>query len=378
MLVKNVYLLYPPGYSGSYVNWCINISDVDRFGSTVKNPINTSKSNEHGGSGTAHLHLRIPTHQSYTQHVNWVLLNKPSTPQIYIINTGGAEKNNFVVSQILQHDPNGIIINIHNNCDSLIDSYGAINSATKWPVMYVAGRVLFGGEPLPHDPFDCSDDILFRNWAVDNKWGQGPLDFEKINQLFQRYLDWYQIRNKYQPHEVNDSHYITNFDSNNRIFEFTCLDIAGPNFLNIFLDLMTRSQCSNNFDLEYVNNFHINYINAQKNLQWFKSVAEWEVTGKLDDYLMSHSIIQARLIALILERSNITWDWNIFYNNVRDSSWPDCDEVNFSTLTNNIQFELTNKFGYAVRNPKLLDNNWHTLSLNEINNIYQMSLTNNV
>jgi len=303
MLNKNVYVLYPPGYSGSYINWCINISDSDRHSTTVKNPINDSSSLQFGGTGTAHLHTRIPTHQAYTQHVNWVLLNKPTEPQIYIINTAGQE-NNYVTSQLLQQDRTGIIINIHNNHDQLIDSYGAINSAIKWPVRYLAGAAL-SNKQLSYNPFDCVNDYTFRNWAVTNNWGQTPLYYNVIDSEIQKYINWYHVRHKYHPHEVNETTYISTINYTNRIFQLSCLDIASPRFLATFYDIMNQSQCSDKFDLTYVNDFHKNYIDAQQNLQWFKSVDLWKSTGELDDYLSSHSIIQARLIFYILKKSNI-------------------------------------------------------------------------
>lgn len=370
MLVKNVYLLYPPGYSGSYINWCINISDLDRFADTVKNPINNSDSIAFGGSGTSHRHLRIPTHQAYTQHVNWVLLNKPTKPNIYIINCAGNE-NNYVAGQLLQHDATGIIINIHHNNDQLVDSYGAINSAIKWPVRYLAGCAL-SGDQLPFDPFDCKDNLKFRNWAVTNSWGQDPLDYGAINRTIGSYLDWYRVRNKYHAQEVNKDTYLTQIDLKDRIFQWSCRDVAESTFLDIFSDLMRRSQCSDRFDLAYVNSFHHKYTSAQANLQWFKSVAAWQSTGQLDEYLQSHSIIQARLISLILNNAkiNLNYDWQTFYNNIRGTDWPDCNsEDDFTSLPTGVQDEIVTKFNYAL--PSTSYRNWRVQCIAEINEIYQ-------
>jgi hypothetical protein len=373
MLTKNVYLLYPPGYSGSYVNWAINISDQDRVEYTVKNPINISNSEKLGGSGTSHLHVRVPTHQAYSQHVNWMLLNRPVDPGVYIINSV-ADQNNYIISELVQHDPTGIIINIHNGSDPMIDGYGAINSALKWPVRYLAGFAL-EGLMLPFDPFNCASDIVFRNWAVSTECGHNPVDYQKVNQYIQRYLNWYHVRHTYHAHEVNKNTYITNIDLNNQVFELSCLDIATPNFIKILLDIMNRSQCSDNYDLTYLQEFHKNYIDAQENLQWFESVKQWTKTGQLDQYLQSHAIIQAQLIKLIFELSNINVNrsWKNFYNSIKDCSWPKCDlEEEFVSLPSVVQQELIEQFQYQVPLvPDFLNNQWIAMSLEEINNLYQ-------
>jgi hypothetical protein len=42
MLHKNVYLIYPPGYSGSYLSWCLSKSEKDLSTITVDDPLNIS------------------------------------------------------------------------------------------------------------------------------------------------------------------------------------------------------------------------------------------------------------------------------------------------------------------------------------------------
>ena len=49
MLQKNVYILYPPGYCGSYINWAIHASDKELQKITVKDPLNNKNSAKYGG-----------------------------------------------------------------------------------------------------------------------------------------------------------------------------------------------------------------------------------------------------------------------------------------------------------------------------------------
>ena len=328
MLVKNVYILYPPGYSGSYVNWAINISDNDLSIDTIKDPINHSTSTKFGGAGTTHHHMRVPTHQGYQQHVNWVLYNRPTKPKIYVINVLRAVE--YVISEILNHDPTGIFIRIHDNHDSLINSYGFINGVTKWPTYFAAHAALFQKQ-LTFDPFNCATDQIARNFFVDYITSRSapPVDFDVLAGRIQGQQDWYYQRNKHQPHEVNESTYITNHSIDNRVFELSCADVSSSKFLNTFKTIMEQSQVSDNFDLNYVNNFHQNYVNAQINLQWFDSIEQWQQSGRLDHYLSSHSAIEACLIREIF----------------KSLSWPS----------------------------DVLD--WHSMTINEINSMYQHSLS---
>ena len=385
MLVKNVYILYPPGYSGSYINWAINISDVDSQTDTVKDPLNQTASAAFGGVGTVHHHVRIPTHQSYREHVNWVLYNRPTTPKIYIINSGIDVE--YEIASILNHDPTGVFIRIHDNNDKLINSYGLINCVTKWPT-YLVGYNAIRGKQLTYDPFDCSKDQVARNVFVDTQLlgtvhYSSTLDYTVLETQLARSAVWFHTRNKYQPHEVNKSTYITDISINNRIFELSCLDIASQEFLNIFENIMIQSQVSDNFDLAYVKQFHNNYIKAQANLQWFDSINKWKQSGELDDYLISHSVIEACVIKEMyrnLKLDNVI-NWPNFYYDVKDPSWPDCNnEWDFNSLPELIQDELINVFNYVPKpslQPTILEstlelhNTWQSKSIQEINTMYQ-------
>jgi len=382
MLVKNVYILYPPGYSGSYVNWAINISDNDLNVDAVKDPINQHASAKFGGKGTAHHHVRIPTHQGYPEHVNWMLYNRPTSPKIYILNV--ITDAEHVISEILTHDPTGVFIRIHDNNNSLINSYGYINCVTKWPT-YFAATAARRQTPLAFDPFNCASDLAARNFFVDRleyHWAL-PVDFTVLEKHIKSQRDWFYERNKYQPHEVNQSTYVTDWSIENRIFELSCRDIASPEFLTMFENFMTQSQASNSFDLSYVKEFHTNYINAQSNLQWFTSVSEWQQTGNLDQYLTGHSVTQACIIREIFKNVNLKQIvtsnnlWAEFYSKIKDPSWPDCtNEWEFYSLPKSIQLELTEMFEYcpkSVTDLHLMELHsiWRSKSIEEINSIYQ-------
>ena len=166
-------------------------------------------------------------------------------------------------------------------------------------------------------------------YMITNLESGNPLNYDRINESVNRYLDWYQCRNSLQPHEVNNKTYLDQIDTTNRIFELNCHDICTDKFVEQFCTIMEKSEVSDNFDLDYFAQFHPQYCNAQKNLQWFDSIHEWCQTGKLDDYLLSHSCIEACVIKRMFQelelagvsiynwRSKSTQEINQIYQELR-------------------------------------------------------------
>ena len=392
MLKKNVYVLYPPGYSGSFINWAINISDSDLFEHTVKNPTNTSDSDIFGGAGTAHLHTRIPTHQDVIQHLTWMLYNQPDGPRVYVINA----KRNFTylsINLIAQYDPDGVFINIHAGNDDLTGSFGTINCITKWPIYLpalLALNPLVSSTPLhkEFDPTNCANDIAFRNWMVlndDMVFGHNqPLVHTRLQRELQKNRDWYRARHQAQPHEVNENMYIPDPDLNNRLFEINCADVSRPEFLQWFDQFMLQSQISDRYNSAHVATIHPSYCAAQTNLQWFDSIDNWKQTGQLDEYLLSHSVIQSQVIGLIFKHSGkmfLTKEqqdrWISFYFRCRGPSWPDSslDEYDFFKFPAWLQDEIKT-LGYQFNIPgppiqEIIDLDWENASLQQINDVYQ-------
>lgn len=394
MLKKNVYICYPPGYSGSYINWAINASDKDQSLTTVPDPVNTSLSKKFGGAGTSHLHTRLPTHQGLKAHLTWVLYNQPKDCRVYIINVDGGASV-AAIHTISCYDPDGIFINIHNDNDVDVDSFCTINCVTKWPVY---SEVLLGDRVTETDkihdqfnPYDCSKDRIFRNWVVEGKdyfRHNAKLDFEMLDAFTNQYNSWYDTRHRAQPHEVNESMYIVKPDLSNRVFELSARDVSSDKFLPWFENFMSVSQVSDGWDTSTVQNIHPRYISSQVNLQWFESIARWEQTGELDDYLVSHSIIESQVIIRLFKNSNILFftdkqkdDWDVFYYRCKGPDWPaeTTDEHHYWDLPEWIQKEILD-FGYKLSvlgkpNPVMKTLDWKNLSLEEINQIYQQTRT---
>ena len=399
MLQKNVYIVYPAGYHGSYVKWAIEVSDLDRRTITVLDPLNRSNSTSYGGPGTSHGHVRIPTHQGFNDHTNWVIQNRPVDPTVYIINPSGDNICHGLV-QLLIQDPTGIIITINDGNDRVTQSYGRINCVTKWPTFMPATDAVTGNKNFGmhenFDPFNCARDRLFRNSMVTNinlltqnardfSTASSPLNFEDLEILAARYNNWYSVRNQYQPHEVNETTYTPRVDYENRLYELNIKDIPSDKFLLQLQDILTTTGISNKFNLDVVNNYHRDYILAQPNLQWFDSFAHWSRTGELDDYILSHSIIEAELLREIMHRCNM-WvaytesdnsKWQKFYKQTQGSDWPDMPltEFGFYQLPAWVKKEILEIYTLKHQadpepDPIMGALDWQNMSLQDINQVY--------
>jgi len=387
MLKKNVYILYPAGYYGTYLNWAISASDVDMAKTTVLDPINTSTSQVLGGSGTSHLHKKVPTHQAPNEHLMWVLHNQPKEPKIYNINMGkemDPDINKFI-GFVLSYDPDPVFINIHVNTPD-VKAFGAINSITKWPTQYKVRSVrrpFSHPDIIDYDPFNCANDLTYRNTVV--KYTNEvfrhnyPIDYTALREAVNYYNLWYSVRSELQPQEINTETYIdpvTYLKDDvylTKIWEMTCEEIASSRFPQILDSILDNSGCSSEYNTAHVHNFHHNFTSAQKNLQWFKSIKSWRETGKLDEYLLSHSAIQGFVIKEILFMSNVNESnnsWKEKYLTLKGSSWPDTMPDSFHDLPEFVQKEFI-EFGYKPSLPKMDVLHWETMTLEEINSVYQ-------
>ena len=299
--------MYPAGYGGTFINWCINASDIDTSKNTVKNPISPDVSKKTGGTGTAHLHVKLPTHNGVMGQVAWILYNKPTQKQVYACNTSYAMDE---IAFIRQFDPTGIFVVIHNNNDLIQNSFGTINSVIKWPTYLdsILKKNSEQGCTTVHptfDPYNCVQDREFRNWVIRNAGyvylkGQPPIIWSELKAIIDSHMRWYHARNSAQPHEVNELYYNTDFSYADRIFEIDLKTLFSDKFTTWFENFMKTSEISSDYNLDQVNDITPEYLKIQTTLQWFDCIEQWERTGKFDSFISSHSIIEAEAIRHML------------------------------------------------------------------------------
>jgi len=393
MLTKNIYMLYPAGYSGNYVSWAISISDTDLKKQTVLDPLNNDNTAKFGGVGTSHYHTRRPTHQMIEQHIIWMALNRPDQPQTFVINV--TNKNiSTALMMILQSDRDPVIIVIHDEDEPDVRTYGNLNTIQKWPTYAFARAALTTNHTeLTYDMFNCADSKDFRNDVASGLFPYS-VELSPINDTNRTEAEfawrgsqlWFKLRNSVQPHEVLSEQYIINDQFPwARVFQLSCRDVASVNFPKIIDNILDISGACSSVDTDHLHQFHYNYIQRQQNLQWFTSIANWRSTGKLDKFLLGHASVQGYVIKEILNRTGyITYNpdhnvaWCKFYNQVKDHTWPDVkQELDFQILPSFIQAELTEVHGFKFNLARInnninlaMFNGWNEMSTVEINDIF--------
>jgi len=306
MLTKNVYILYPPGYSGTYLRWALTISDQDFFPNTIKNPVNRDAAGKFGGVGSAHQHIRIPTHQILDEHIHWVLYNRPTEKLIYLLNCDDHMMLDTIAS-IIRYDPDPAFIVLHNNNDYDVAAYGAINLTLKWP-LWLEWRIRRVGILWPDlDINSISDNIRFRNHVALNFSMFRQLCFRDIEQVRDhidgsRFRQWYDFRNARNPHEVNEENYLVRRSPiENDVYYLNCKDVVSLKLPSILSEINEKFSYSDNFNVDYITQFQPSYIPTQPTIQWFESIKQWRETKQLDSFLLSHSMIQGLVVKEILE-----------------------------------------------------------------------------
>ena len=407
MLTKNVYLLYPAGYSGNYVNWAISASDEDLRLTTVKNPINNTTTKQRGAAGTSHLHERVPTHQNIQEHLYWTICNRPTEFKIYVIFTQ-TDTMGWTISSICRIDPDPVFILIHDNSDKDVRVYGNLNCIQKWPTcnhtlqnvrnLEIDSQSLRTGIHHPpdndlYDFFNCADDQLLRNNIAKKQYPYfvklDPLDsLTKKNYSFETHRSkiWYQTRSQLQPHELLASTYLIRDEiPEESIYQLSCADVVSLDFVDILQKILEESGCSSKFDVDPVRQVHQEYISAQQNLNWFGSIRHWRETGELDDYLSGHAAVQGFLLQELLDKAGYresfdytNAEWQRWYNVIRDESWPDCNqESDFVKLPAQIRHEMETNFDYKFNSKRVHNTinlhklkNWESMSIAQINDIF--------
>jgi len=399
MLIKNVYLLYPAGYSGNYVNWAVSVSDADLAQDTVLDPINPHTSKELGGAGTSHLHQRVPTHMSISEHMIWVAHNRPLEKKIYVIFTHSMNMSE-TLGCICSYDPDPVFVIIHDNNDPDVRTYGNLNAIGKWPTYMHTRQALTNLRirnkyskldkfqiETDYNFFEAFCDMKLRNaiaskefdWLVElcplNDETQSQYSLElKILKL------WFDTRHSLQPHELPKSvHLVCDDLPYDNIHQLSCADVASKEFPNTLEKILTS--CSDRFTTAHVREFHQNYIDAQQNLEWFPSIQHWRLTGELTEFLTSNCYVEAFVIREIFEKIGYReythiqhQQWKDFYNNIAGPDWPPCEhEYDYVNLPEFVKHELAIDFNYEFDQKILINKNflnWKDLSLQEINKIF--------
>lgn len=311
MLNKNVYLIYPPGYSGSYLSWCLSKSESDLSSSTVDDPLNASTNKKYGGTGTSHLHYRIPTHSTIREIMYWLILNQPKEKKIFLVN--GWDRGSIITSidTIMNMDRDPVIIHITAD-NHYTRCIGNLNAITKWPLYFHAKKF---NEIYNIDFFNPPNDIVTRDKFIEHYDTIFPISFGLESQtetfnltpLRNNYAHWFNLRNEHNPHEVNSEHYVTPYEIPKYFYSLDLMKIYDNDIFDV-LEKITQESKLGKFDFSFAKSYHPTYAGAQSNLKFKDEIFKFRHTKVLNEYLCSHPLLQALTVKEIMaDIPNIEW-----------------------------------------------------------------------
>jgi hypothetical protein len=291
MFNKNIYILYPAGYMGTYVNWTLSASEKGQQSETIAAPLTES--------GTVHNHLKIPTHQSWAKTLTWIAYNRPTDKRVYSINCMQDKDYHlwpeFAMQNIMRMDPDPVIINCHDsgNLDQM--KFGALNMFTKWPT-YLSARGVWHNE---YNPATDTDIVRARNWLLDN-WlvlnpGNRPVNPDIVMYNLDAHRAWYQVRIQTAALEVTPEQYLIPDRMPTALLDVALSDIVSKDFPNV-MQQWAKSIDLGEWDFTQANEYHPTYLASQVNLKWFECIDEFRLSRTVDPWLLSNAMSQALLL----------------------------------------------------------------------------------
>lgn len=312
MLSKNVYLIYPPGYSGSYLSWSLSKSEKDSSTTTVDNPLNVSDNKQYGGSGTSHLHYRIPTHSTIKEIMYWLILNQPKEKKIFLVNGWDNGTITTTINTIMNFDRDPVIIHITAD-NHYARCIGNLNAITKWPLYFHAREF---NKKYNIDFFNPTNNTETRNKFIEYYDDIFPISFslsrpsdDSFNLTFMReyYKYWFTLRNEHNPHEVNGEHYVIPYEKPKHFYSIDLMNIFESSIFDV-LELVAAESELGDFNFDFAKNYHPTYVNAQSNLKFKDEIFMFRHTKTLNEYLCSHPLLQALTVKEVMaDIPNIEW-----------------------------------------------------------------------
>lgn len=297
MLKRNLWLIYPCGYYGSYLNWAIRKSDAADGHNVIDDPILST--------GSSHGFLRFPSHQAMDSQI-WWLYHSPVRENLIIPIHNDASPDRIayginrldkIFSYIVRLDINPFIVNIHYK-DKFYKEVCALNVIDKWMVNLEIHHEYFKNE---YNPWTDTDRIRARNY-LKNTWEKyfpesEKLDIKNLMTAFLYLKNRLDIRHRAAPMEILYEQYPLpkTFPKNN--YEINVDDILSENFVAKFKEKVNYKELGN-FDFTYWEKFHNEkFLPAQKVLNWRSIKDNFIKTGEIDSYIESNLLAEALIFA---------------------------------------------------------------------------------
>jgi len=313
MLNRNLWMIWPTGYYGSYIHWLISRAEQDLSKNTIDNPF--------FNNGSAHAHIKNPPHQTIEFQIQAMLRNRYPTGTIYPIgirsnvsynsdnhNWMKSFENTFFWIMRIENEP--VIINLYNGGNDYHTKLAAINVYHKehWIIETVP-------DSNGYYPFKDNDKLFARNYLVENwkhiyPWHNEQLSTNTVDLYREAMNKSLQLRHEKEGWEYNkEDNWI--HASGKYLYNIEISTVLQPNFIDILADIM--SHCAiGNFDWDAVRHIHSEFINKQ---QPFVSIANnlyTQCKNLVYNPILDNNILYAALaIDTLKEEYELPESWHL-------------------------------------------------------------------
>jgi hypothetical protein len=325
---KNIYLFYPTGYCGSYLNWGLKKSHRDLARVTIDDPILNT--------GSSHGLFRVPTHQGFDYQLAWLVHAKPDYNTVIPIafqehvhrerRTSAIERFSLVSKILLCMDPYPFVINLTDGGKWDMIEIAALNEIDKWPVSWQIVHNLYN--PNSYNPHEEPDPLKARGWLIDNykTYMCRPQRIKKKEWLMA--IKTLQRRMAYRKAadvtgEMLDEHYPVPTTLTKTLYEIGLDRILREDFVEWFEAEIDHSVLGP-MDFSYWDNFHrTRWLATQKTRHWPEIKTDMVERGVLHPYIATNRLADAIVFAEAIERYgeavDRTWSLDQLANFIRSS-----------------------------------------------------------
>lgn len=266
MLNKNLYLIWPTGYYGTYLHWIIKKSNPKSANSTVDTPFTTE--------GSSHAHHKIPTHMSIEAHLVDLIKNRHPTGTIYpigLVTNITYASNNFnwrktfenVLFWIFRLEQEPVIINIYNENNVYHNKLAAINMFHKehYEIEHYSNN---DGYYVYRDENKIrARNYLFKNWQTYYPYHIKQVTVDTLDLFKKTNNENVELRRKWEGYEYDaDLHLVT--ATGRYFYNIKISDFLEQDFIDK-IELILRDSNLADFDFTHARNTHTEYLSRQRN-----------------------------------------------------------------------------------------------------------------